>query len=287
MTKNVSAADFPANKALQHYFDDLSGAPQVSLSSNTPAPARSALLAIHGEGVNQPIAQAKAQQITNHTTQKIALAERLLAQANCIEDIPLEPSAKPIAFTERSVQVEQANNKNVGDDKEKPIFADNNTIEVDHTARIRNTAISLKDSLPTRFAVLLCDIANMTVAIPLVELGGIHKISKLSTIAGQPSWSKGMLIKGDDKFTCIDASAWIQSDGKTRGATCIEYKYALQLGKTPYALCCNSISSTVDISKDEVTWRDNADTRRWLSGLLKQEMCALIDGAQMLQEVLE
>lgn len=271
MAKGLPSSSFPANKALQHYFDDLSGVPHVSLSLDCAAPLTSALL----NNDSQSLAK------------KITQAERLLAQANCIEDISLESLSDPIESDKRSLQIKHDSNKNVSGDKEKQIFADNNTLESDHNDQIRSTAISLKDSLPNQFAVLLCNIANITVAIPLVELGGIHKISKLSTIAGQPSWSKGMLIKGDDKFTCIDASAWIQTASHKGSAQNIEYKYALQLGKTPYALCCNSISTTVDISKDEINWRDNSHTRRWLTGLLKQRMCALIDGAQMLQEVLE
>lgn len=152
---------------------------------------------------------------------------------------------------------------------------------------IRDASISLYDHLDTHFQVLLCEVAGLTLAIPLVELGGIHQLTKVTPIAGKPKWFMGVLVKDGDTYQCIDTARWIMPEKYTaKMAAELDYKFAIQLGKTPYVLCCDSISTTIELSKDDVKWRGFDSKRPWLAGLLKEKMCALVDGARMVQVVL-
>ena len=298
MAKVSTLSESAANKALQHYFDDLTS-PQVAHIS----------LPNNAEFVPQD----------PQIQYKIGHAERLLAKANCLANL-LTDSAHESKNTRSHLSVSELidpkltpqvtnvctidegeipsssaamlnnginnNEKNTTLDKENRVNADIYNTRSNNSGQTRKLSISLKDSLPNRFQVLLCDIANVTIAIPLIELGGIHQLTQISSIAKQPSWCRGILIKGSDKFTCIDAAAWLVPKRYAATKLRSEYEFAVQLGKSPYVLCCNSVRATLEVCKDDIKWRDNTTNRPWLSGLLKEKMCALIDGAQMLQDVL-
>ncbi|MGB3725114.1 MAG: chemotaxis protein CheW [Glaciecola sp.] len=160
--------------------------------------------------------------------------------------------------------------------------------EIDYIEATRDTSVSLNAFLESQFQVLLCEVAGVTLALPLVELGGIHKVTKITPIVGKPKWFLGVLVKGEQKYQCIDTAMWIMPERTIdRTSDDTEYKFAVQLGKTPFVLCCDKISTTITLNKDEVKWRDNSQNRPWLAGLLKEKMCALVDGAKMVQDVLE
>ncbi|MFT6268446.1 MAG: chemotaxis signal transduction protein [Alphaproteobacteria bacterium] len=298
MANVPKSSESPANKALQHYFNDLIS-PQT-----TPLPEpNSAGYVPPDDSMQEKVSQAerllaKANSVANLLTDSDLEPMNISAQASASEPIKTKLPTPVIHFHPADVvDIHLAsaeilnssvnnNEKNATVDKENRVNADTYNTQSNNNGQTRHLAISLKDSLPNRFQVLLCDIANVTIAIPLVELGGIHQLTQISSIAKQPSWCMGIFIKGNDKFTCIDASAWLVPKKYAATKQNSEYKYAVQLGKTPYVLCCNSISTTVEVCKDDIKWRDNTTNRPWLSGLLKERMCALIDGAQMVQDVL-
>lgn len=159
--------------------------------------------------------------------------------------------------------------------------------EIEDISGVRDAHIPLQEHLDEHFHVLLCEVAGLTLAIPLVELGGIHKITKISPIVGKPPWFMGLLIKGSDKYQCIDTARCIMPDKyNDELAAQLDYKFAVQLGKSPYAICCERISTTIMLKQQDIKWRANQVKRSWLAGLLKEKMCALIDGARMVQVVL-
>jgi purine-binding chemotaxis protein CheW len=263
-TSKTAEYSYPSNQALQHYFDELMCEEPAAVLPEKP---------LDFEPVDE------------HTQFKISQADRLLAKAssiaNLLTDEPqclFQPSASPTHAL--NDQINQTVNKVNSADADITYTSANNE---DLT---RDISISLKDSLSSRFQVLLFGIANVTIAIPLVELGGIYEVTKISPIAKQPSWCNGILVKGNDKFICVDASAWLVSSQYVKTQQDKEYKFVLQLGKSPYVLCCNTISTTVDLAKEDIKWREDTKNRPWLSGLLKERMCALIDGARMIEDVL-
>jgi len=273
MPKQIKSSVSPANDALQHYFDDL----VAPIPLHLPSTAHEDRVAL----------KVDEQDRDAQISQKLSQAEKLLAKANFIDrDLPISNEISLANIPTSANDSVQEYDKCPSVDKEKFTNADNTMSSFENSGQIRSVSISLRNSLATKFSVLLCDIANVTVAIPLVELGGIHKLSKLSSIAKQPAWCMGVLLKGNEKFICIDASHWLAPKQSTCSGKESNYTFAVQLGKTPYLLCCDNISTTVEICSDDVRWRNNPTSRGWLAGLLKQRMCALIDGAQMLQEVL-
>ena len=244
----------PANQALAHYFDDLT----QDFAQDDP----NALA--HEEKLNQ--------------------AERLLARANSISSLINDSFATATESVGlQSIDYDEAlvtcSTENIQSD---PSLQNERNLH-----KGNHSQISLRDSLPNQFQVLLCDVAGVTIALPLVELGGIQKLTKITKIAKKPSWFMGVMLKGDEKLNCIDASAWIRPERYASQQNAqTNYQFAVQLGKTPYALCCDGVSTTLALSKDDIKWRENTKNTPWLVGLLKENMCALIDGAKMVQNVL-
>jgi purine-binding chemotaxis protein CheW len=279
MANSILSKDFPSNKALQHYFDDLTSSGSELLESAwADKPLKSEVILEANESASQS---------------KLVQANRLLAKANAVEMFFADAIEQNETVNDSLVPIitdglHQNTEKNQIDSKENDANADITNTSDTIVRKTRDVSISLKNSLSTSFQVLLCDINNLTIAIPLVELGGIYKLTKISPIAKQPFWCKGIFIKGDDKYTCIDAAAWLMPSGQLgTKPSAQEYKFAVQLGKSEYVLCCNGISTTLEISKDEVKWRNNMQVQPWLAGLIKDKMCALVDGAQMVREVLK
>lgn len=270
-----------ADSALSNYFEQLTDTQEASDPQNL-------------EAAIDPVVDEKREQ-----------AARLLRKANDIAmllDDAIEPTAhiNSLDLTASAITIDKASevpaNKASAElglafDTEQNLLLNSKentfcaeTLYIDQT---RDHSISLRDALPERFQVLLCKVAGLTIAVPLVELGGIHELSKISKLAGKPDWFKGILIKGDMKYQCIDAARWIMPEKfSPERVKNIEYKFAIQLGKTPFILCCESVSSTIELNKSDIKWRTDDKKRPWLAGLLKEKMCALIDGARMVQVVL-
>lgn len=278
MTNTAKVRDFPANKALRCYLEDLISPAATQVSAPETKTSRAQRSKVQPAlNLNQDNDFAL---LDDSIQSKISQAERLIVKANQSLTLAAEPSCEIVDTQKEPLE------KSLSIDKVNTASADINTIGTSAKSKTRDISIALKESLDNRFQVLLCEIANVTIAIPLVELGGIHKLTKISSMAQQPSWCKGILIKGKEKFTCIDVGPWLIPTTSNYVGEASEYKFAVQLGKSPYVLCCNSISSTVDLVKDDVKWREHPSVRPWLAGLLKERMCALIDGAHMVQEVL-
>ena len=288
-----------ANIALQGYLDDLSASePLISCASKSasessvskPSASRPS---VSGASISKETSlKTQSDEHQQIISQKVMNAQRLLNKANPIEAV-LDLALASGAVKDERLEIKESSVAN--QNKEKSDNAD-----IISSEEIRSKDLSLKESLPANFQALLCEVSGVTIALPLIELGGIHKIDKLSMNAKKPSWFKGVLIKGDLQFNCIDAATWlvpqkysnvnaaIDNNGKVGASNVQEsdYQFAVQLGKSEYALCCHSINNTIELTSNDVKWRSNSQKHPWLAGLLKEKMCALIDGAKMVQEVL-
>ena len=67
----------------------------------------------------------------------------------------------------------------------------------------------IKPIIPTEpFQVLLFEVAGITLAVPLIELGGIHHMETINPLFGKPAWFKGVLLHHDKKYNVVDTEKW-------------------------------------------------------------------------------
>jgi purine-binding chemotaxis protein CheW len=133
------------------------------------------------------------------------------------------------------------------------------------------------------FQVLLFEVAGMTLAVPLTELGGIHQIESVNPLFGKPAWFKGVLLHRDEKYNVVDTARWITPDKSLdKLAGTIKYKYLIVLGESGWGLGCEKLVATETLIPDEVKWRNVEGSRSWLSGMVKKKMCALMNVQQLI-----
>jgi len=134
------------------------------------------------------------------------------------------------------------------------------------------------------FQALFFNVGGLTVAVPLIELGGIHNIDKTTALIGKPDWYKGVMLQREEKINVVDTALWImpeKCDEKMKSS--LNYQYVIMLSDSSWGLTAEDLVDTVVLTQDEVKWLDNSRKRPWLAGLVKDKMCALVDVSSLIQ----
>jgi purine-binding chemotaxis protein CheW len=134
------------------------------------------------------------------------------------------------------------------------------------------------------FQALFFNVGGLTVAVPLIELGGIHNIDKTTTLMSKPEWYKGVMLHRDEKINVVDTALWVmpeKCDEKMKSS--LNYQYVIMLSNSSWGLTAENLVDTVVLKQDEVKWLDKPSKRPWLAGLVKDKMCALLDVNSLIQ----
>lgn len=144
-------------------------------------------------------------------------------------------------------------------------------------------ASAVADLLDESFQALFFEVAGLTLAVPLITLGGIHKIDKIGPLFGKPSWFMGVMLHRESKFNVVDSAKWVMPEkvNKTLEET-LHYEYLIMLADSEWGLASDKLVNTVTLNKSDVKWRANDKKRPWLAGMVKERMCALIDVYQLI-----
>ncbi|WP_337841077.1 chemotaxis protein CheW [Rheinheimera sp.] len=135
-----------------------------------------------------------------------------------------------------------------------------------------------------RFQALFFSVAGLKIALPLKELGGIHKIVPLKSLPGQPSWLQGVMLYREQKINVVDTAQWVMPEKyDSQLQEQLNYQYVIMLGNSHWGLACDTLVNTIALEQDDVKWRETEGKRPWLAGLIKQHMCALLDVDAMIE----
>ncbi|WP_104402274.1 chemotaxis protein CheW [Vibrio penaeicida] len=127
------------------------------------------------------------------------------------------------------------------------------------------------------FQVLYFDVNNVTFAVPLDELGGIHrKNEELNHLIGRPDWYLGLQTSRKDQLDVVDTARWVMSEKLVDNSHRENYEYIVMLGESHWGLAANQLMGTEWLEPEKVRWRESAGKRPWLAGMVKEKMCALI-----------
>ncbi len=134
------------------------------------------------------------------------------------------------------------------------------------------------------FQALFFNVGGLTVAVTLIELGGIHKIDKTTTLMGKPDWFKGVMLYRDDKINVVDTALWVMPEKYDEEMEkSLNYQYVIMLSDSAWGLTAENLVDTVVLKQEEVKWLDTPGKRPWLAGLVKDKMCALLDVNSLIQ----
>ncbi len=126
------------------------------------------------------------------------------------------------------------------------------------------------------FQVLYFDVNGVTFAVPLDELGGIHKLGELSHLIGRPGWYLGLQSSRENQLDVVDTARWVMPDKLTDDEHRENYEFIVMLGESNWGLASTELKGTETLSPEAVRWREKAGKRPWLAGMVKEQMCALV-----------
>lgn len=138
-----------------------------------------------------------------------------------------------------------------------------------------------------RFECLLFNVKGLTLAVPLVELGGIIKIEDEPTpLFSQPSWFLGLIRSNNMNVAMVDTAQWVMPKALIDKHT-EPYELIIRIHESHWGLACNAVDKSITLEPEQVRWRSSVTRRPWLAGTVIEHMCALIDVAafdRLLQE---
>ncbi len=144
----------------------------------------------------------------------------------------------------------------------------------------------------SRFQVMLFRVAGLTLAVPLVELSGVQEWSedRLTPMPGHTEWYLGLVSYRNRRVPVIDTALFVLPEN--RKAYALEsqrqrLKRIVYIDESRWGLACDEVNEVITLNPDQIRWRSNRTSRRWLSGTVIEKMCALIDPptfAQMLSQ---
>ncbi|MFC3095026.1 chemotaxis protein CheW [Alteromonas sediminis] len=139
------------------------------------------------------------------------------------------------------------------------------------------------DALEETFQALFFEVAGLTMAVPLITLGGIHRLEKVGPLFGKPDWFMGVMLHRDEKLSVVDTAKWVMPEKVTaKLQDSLDYQYLIMLSDSQWGLASDKLVNTVTLQKSDVKWRQNDTKRPWLAGMVKERMCALIDVYQLI-----
>ncbi|KGJ91359.1 chemotaxis protein CheW [Colwellia psychrerythraea] len=166
----------------------------------------------------------------------------------------------------------------------------NDSTEVELLPTSSEENLSLVSKLPKKsyrqgdFQAMFFEVAGLTIAVPLIELGGIHKVDKTNSLMGKPDWFKGVMLYRDEKINVVDTALWVMPEKCDQALKdSLNYQYIIMLNDSSWGLMAEQLVDTVVLSQDEVKWLDSNEKRPWLAGLVKEKMCALLDVSALIE----
>lgn len=128
------------------------------------------------------------------------------------------------------------------------------------------------------FECLLFDVAGLTLAVPLISLGSIYKLTpgELTPLFGQPEWFLGLLPSQAGNLKVMDTARVVLAE-RYQAAMREDLNYVISVQGYEWALAVHQVSRAIRLDPRHVKWRGERSQRPWLAGTVIEHMCALLD----------
>lgn len=167
--------------------------------------------------------------------------------------------------------------------EQEPVEELETTISQASMAGVSATSVAQTAPPQEAFQALLFEVAGLTLAVPLTELGGIHQTEKVSSLVGKPDWFLGVMLYREEKINVVDTAQWVMPEKYSDSmASDLDYQYLVMLGTSEWGLGCENLIDTLVLHPEQIKWRQTRGKRPWLAGVVKDKMCALLDVAELI-----
>lgn len=132
-----------------------------------------------------------------------------------------------------------------------------------------------------RFQCLLFRVSGLSLAVPLVKLNSVIAWDEnITETPNQTDWYLGLIQYLQKQVKVIDTALLVLPENRRDTvdlASADRLGHILLVDDYKWGLACDSIGDVVWLTKDEVKWRQNKQTRPWLAGTSLQHLCAIMD----------
>ena len=276
MSKSLAAS----KKLMQSYLSELlteevepQPARQVKEKASLPVKEKQAqpLESLLNANLLQVAAQEEAKPLSSAKAANKSLLEETQVATTSSENIALEPISSKVKSPEiQSKTITQ----------EPTLAAAKANI---NEIKTRKSLGGFADSKPLSyrqgdFQAMFFEVAGLIIAVPLVELGGIHSNNKTTPLMGKPDWFKGVMLHREEKINVVDTALWVMPEKCDQALlSALNYQYIIMLNNSEWGLSAEKLVDTVTLKQEDVKWLDTPNKRPWLAGLVKNRMCALLD----------
>ncbi|MCG3730431.1 chemotaxis protein CheW [Vibrio cincinnatiensis] len=228
-----------------------------------------------------PVEDLGIEEILEQNTQQIAQAVQApyVAEVEEIQEWEVEPYQEEIVPLSVDVVVEET-------EPSQPDELEVEEVRTDYVEEVASALVAQAGAsgigqwdCPVReakFQVLYFEVNGVTFAVPLDELGGIHRKTALNHLIGRPPWYLGLQTSREHQLDVVDTAKWVMAEKLRDDSYKEEYQYIVMLDESLWGLACTQLLGTEWLSSDKVRWREQVGKRPWLAGMVKEKMCALI-----------
>lgn len=137
------------------------------------------------------------------------------------------------------------------------------------------------------FQTLFVDIDGMSIALPMTAMSGIKTYpDQLNQIPNSVSWidgsfqsrGKNIQVVNTRKLFLLSSNREIDPKEEVK-----KPEFIVQIGDGRWGLACHSADHAVMLEPDQVRWSGAERRRPWLLGMVKEHLCALLDGDELIK----
>ena len=195
--------------------------------------------------------------------------ERLEEPAPAVAETVIETEAKEKVKIELATEVVQA----------PSVEIETNALEPQPQAQPQQSPVP--EWAEQRFQCLLFKVSGLSLAVPLVKLNSVIAWDEnITETPNQTDWYLGLIQHLQKQVKVIDTALLVLPENRRdalKQASADRLGHILLVDDYKWGLACDSIGDVVWLTKDEVKWRQNKQTRPWLAGTSLQHLCALMD----------
>ncbi len=204
---------------------------------------------------------------------KQAESTEVVEETSARETTTKENIVKEKIFKE-STQDSQAPSSDISEQTEQATESES----IDFEGLERDVARA-REMLGENFQTLVFEVGKLPLAVPLVKLGGIHVYSEedITPMFGTPDWFRGILPSEEGNIMLVDTAKLIMPEKYEQIEKDLDYKYAILLDDTRWALACSEVREAKSLQLDDIRWAQKGSNKEWFAGMVVQFMCALLE----------
>jgi purine-binding chemotaxis protein CheW len=161
-----------------------------------------------------------------------------------------------------------------------PTSCQENRDEVDKGGSARQPEPVVPTWAKRSFQVLMFQVSDVMLAVPLTALGGILKWQDgINELPGLPAWVLGLLLEREHKILVVDTAKILMPERTGTLSRTLESGggYVLLIEGSHWGLAVDGLASTIQLESHQVRWRMSADKRSWLAGVIVEQLSILLD----------